>query len=111
VRYGTAGTTADAAINAVTLGAAQTSGTSIPFEVSYLITVRTTGTGATCDGYAVLVNQGTTGISTTATEVIRGSASTFNTQTALTYITVSYASGNASTASTFQDAVIELPVN
>lgn len=107
VRYGTNGTTADGVLQAFTLGAAQTSGTSIPFTAHIIITIKTTGASATSDGGLDLINQGTTGISTTATEVIRGSATNINTTTAATYLTVSYISGNANTTTTFQDAVIK----
>jgi len=108
VRYGTAGTTSDGLLESFTLGAAQTSGTTIPFVIRIYITIRTTGSSATADGVLELVNQGTTGISTTATQVIRGSNTTINTTTASTFLTVSYQSGNASTASTFQDAAIKI---
>jgi hypothetical protein len=107
LRYGTNGTTADAACEAWTLGAAQTSGTTIPFTIECVVTIRTTGASATADGGLTLVNSGTTGLSTTATQVVRGTNTTINTATASTFWTVSYISGNASTACTFQQAVIE----
>lgn len=108
IRYGTTGTTSDGLLQSFTLGAAQTSGTSIPFKIKILITIRTSGASATSDGELELINQGTTGISTTATQVIRGTATNINTTTALTFLEADYQSGNASTATTFQDAVIKI---
>ena len=106
VRYGTAGTTSDGALQAFTLAAAATSGTAVPFTIRLTITIRTTGASATSDGELTLVNNGTTGLSTTATQIVRGSATNINTTTATTFLTVSYISGNASTTTTFQDAAI-----
>lgn len=106
VRYGTLGTTSDGLLQSFTLDGAQTSGTNIPFMIRIIITIKTTGASATSDGGLELINQGTTGLSTTATQVKRGTATNINTTTNATFFTVSYQSGNANTTSTFQDAVI-----
>ena len=108
VRYGTAGTTSDGVMQSFTLAAAAVSGTAVPFTARMIITVRTNGASATSFGGLDLVNNGTTGLSTTATQVVSGSASTIATATAATFFTVTYISGNASTATTFQDGVLTI---
>ena len=108
VRYGTAATVADGVMEAFTLAAAPTTGTAIPFTIKLIVTVRTTGGAATADGGLTLVNSGVTGLSATATQVVRGVNTTINTAIAATFFTVSYISGNAGTTTTFQDAVITI---
>jgi hypothetical protein len=108
VRYGTNGTTADGILESFTLAAAATTGTAIPFTARISIIIRTTGASATADGELDLVNNGITGISTTATQVVRGANTTISTATASTFLTLTYISGNASTTTTFQDAAIKI---
>ncbi len=108
VRIGTNGTTSDGLMQQAVTANSATSGTTIPFEVTFVVTVRTTGASATSDGYIKLVNQGTTGISTTATQIVRGTATNVNTTTANNIISVTYKSAASTTTTTFQDAFIEL---
>lgn len=108
VRYGTAATVADGLIEQFTLDAATGSGIAVPFTMRIVITIRTTGASATADGGLDLINSGTTGLSATETQVKRGGNTAINTTTAATFFTVSYISGNALTATTFQDAVISI---
>jgi len=107
VRYGTAGTTADTAIATCTIAAA-TSGSAVPFYLDLVLTVRTVGASGTLYGVGSLVNQGTTGIYTLATGVfILAGALVMNT-TATGYLNLSYNSGNASTAATFQNVITKV---
>lgn len=107
VKFGTNGTTADGTILSATTAAAQTSGTNIAFTVIIEATVRTVGASATIAGTFTLINQGTTGISTTATQVIAMTASAFD-STVASYISVSYVSAASTTTSTFQNGIVEL---
>lgn len=104
-RFGTAGTTADTSLwTAVVASAA--SGTTVPFQVVVTFTVRTIGASGTIAGTAVVLNQGTTGISTLTLNAIPLTVSAINT-TATSYLTISYQSAAATTTSTFQNGIIE----
>lgn len=111
IRIGTNGTTADTLVLTVTLATSATSGTNIPFRVMIAMTVRQTGssTSASAAGQISLVNQGTTGISTTATQVASMTATGFST-TIANYITVSYQRGGsgATTPMTVQNCIVEM---
>lgn len=104
-RIGTAGTTSDgAAASGVVASAA--SGTGVPFRVVIEFTVRTLGASGTIAGTLSIINEGTTGIATTATKVVALSVNTINT-TVSNYLSVTYVSAATTTTSTFQNAFIE----
>lgn len=105
---GTAGTTSDTKFCSTPIAAAQTSGTTIPFTVVVEVTVRTVGTAATGFGMLTLVNQGTTGISTTASQVITSTMATWDTTVEGTILSASWFSAANTTTSTFQEAFIQL---
>jgi hypothetical protein len=106
IRAGTLGTTGDASVAAPTVTSA-TSGTAIPFKVVLEFTVRTTGSGGTAAGSMEVINQGTTGLSTLATNVVPFTSSTLATTTA-TKLSITYKSSGASCTCTFQTATIEV---
>lgn len=110
VRLGTAGTTADALILTGQPGtAAATSGTAVPFRAEILLTVRTAGASATCVGKLTLLNNGITGITSSASpQVIVLTPSTFNTTTASLILSATYTSAAVTTTCTFNQAEIEL---
>ena len=107
VRIGTAGTTSDGVIFTAVTGAAQTSGTAIPFSADAWITVRTTGASASIHGVFNLLNSGTTGIATVVSQTILPTFATFNSTTANLIIDATYQSAASTTTSTFQNAFIE----
>jgi len=111
VRIGTAGSTADGVIATFVTGAAQTSGTTIPFHGEIMLTVRTIGASATITGDMTLLNSGTTGIATVTTQVISPTAASFNSTTAAMFIDVTYQSAATTTTSTFNQAAIKLDYN
>ena len=106
VRFGGAGTTADTAIGSATTAAAATSGTAIPFTAVIVFTVRTVGASGTIAGTLTLTNQGTTGIATTASQVIALTVAAPDTSVDR-WLSVSYQSAATTTTSTFQNGVIE----
>jgi hypothetical protein len=108
IRIGTGGTTADTLVFTAATAAAATTGTSIPFHAELTLTVRTTGASATASGYLTLINQGVTGISTTATQVIKATMTTFNSTTASNIVDITYKSAATTTTSTFNNAFIEV---
>lgn len=108
LRYGTAATTSDGLCEAFTLGTSPTTGTSIAFFIDFYVTIRTTGPSATAQGILRLVNQGITGLSTTATQAIAGVNTTINTTTATTFFTVSFKSGSANCSATFTTMYAEI---
>lgn len=107
VRFGPYAGGSDTLMLTAATAAAATSGTSIPFSVLIVFTVRTIGVSGTVAGSLVLINGGTTGISTVVTQVIAMTAAAINT-TVASYITFQYNSAAATTTSTFTNAVIEL---
>ena len=107
VRIGTNGSTADGLMASAATGAAQTSGTTINFTAEMLLTIRTTGSSATCHGTFMLWNSGTTGIATVVSQTILPTFTTFNTTTANNIISATYKSAASTTTSTFQNAFIE----
>lgn len=107
IRIGTAGTTADGIVMSITTAAAAVSGTNVAFSGEIDMTIRTIGASATAFGYLTLFNQGTTGISTTSTQVIQGTMTAFNSTTA-NFVSLTYQSAAATTTSTFQVAQIEV---
>jgi hypothetical protein len=108
VRLGTAGTTSDAAVAVITPTAA-TTGTSVPFQASFLVTIRTTGSGTgTTAGSGWLNNNGTTGISAAADVVSTLTTTSALNTTVQNTISVTYSSAATTTTSTFQLAAIEI---
>lgn len=104
-KIGSNASTADANAFTVTWTAAA-SGTNIPFKLELLMTVRTLGTTANITLTGCLINNGTTGVYTQATQVIAPQNSTFN-STAGNWFGVSLLTSTASTALTIQNAVME----
>lgn len=107
IRFGANGTTADTAILTATTGVAATSGTNIAFAVIIEWIVRTIGASGTVSGTCTLINQGTTGISAAATQVIAMTVAAINT-TVASFYTVTYQSAAVTTTSTFQNVANEL---
>lgn len=107
VRIGTAGTSADA-IAAVVTPTAAASGTSVPFYVEFLVTIRTAGSSGTALGSACLANNGTTGISAAAQVVNQVTATVTVNTTVQNIIQISYVSAATTTTSTFYNAAITL---
>jgi hypothetical protein len=109
VRFGALNTKADALICTVSLTSAS-SGTAIPFHLKIHLTVRTIGAAGTIYGWFELLNGdgATTGVYTkvSSSQAVGGIA-TLNT-TASGYLGISYISGHASCACTFQNVVIKV---
>ena len=106
LRFGTAGTTADGQLASFTLAAPATTGTAVPFNIVIDITIRTSGATGTAYATLTLVNQGTTGISTTGTQVVVGSMSTLSTLLNKAILSLTYISGHINNTATFQTAAI-----
>lgn len=107
IRMGTAGTTGDAVIMTFVLAASAASGTAVPFSINIIVVCRTAGASATFYGFLQLVNQGTTGISATATQVVVGTAATGSTITS-NYLTCTCQTAAATTTNTFQIVASEV---
>jgi hypothetical protein len=105
VRMGVNGSTADGIVASFTTTAA-TSGTAIPFEMEFILTIRTLGSTGTIAGMGSLSNNGVTGISSTAAVVGGVTSSTLNT-TVSEKISLSYVSAATTTTTTFQLVLIE----
>ena len=107
IRYGSGNVVGDTSVATCSF-TAQTSGTAIPFCLTINMTIRTIGGSGTVYGTGSLVNQGTTGVYTLATGnfVLAGSLAIATNATG--YLGLSYISGNASTACTFQNVITEL---
>src|SRR5207302_1293337 len=100
VRFGTAGTTGDAAVAtaAVTSAAA---GAAIVFKAEIVLVVTALGATGAVAGNLTVYNTGITGISTNnVTSVALTPTSTLNTQVT-SYLTVTYKSAATTTTSTF----------
>lgn len=107
VRLGTSGTSADA-ITAVITPSAATSGTAVPFQATFIISIRTTGTSGTAGGNGFLVNNNQTGISSLGIAVGTPTSGVVVNTTVANTIQVSYQSSAATTTSIFQIAEIEV---
>ncbi|MEI6852800.1 MAG: hypothetical protein WCL06_08160 [Bacteroidota bacterium] len=107
VRIGTTGTNTDAIASLVAPTAANT-GTNIPFSVTELVTVRTTGATGTALGSGCLNNQGVTGVSNAVATVGQTTTAITVNTTVQNYITLFYQSAAATTTSTFYNATIEV---
>jgi hypothetical protein len=107
LRLGTAGTVSDGTIATGTVTAAA-SGTTIPFKVSYELTVRTIGTAGTGFATFTVENTGVTGVAAVNTTVVNATMSAFNTQTSGNILSATYKSAATTTTSTFQQAFIEV---
>jgi hypothetical protein len=108
LRLGTAGTVSDPVVSVITPTSAA-SGTTVPFKIEMLVTIRTTGSGTgTTSGMGVLENNGITGVSATTLVVgANTTTSALNTTVANT-ISLTYSSAATTTTSTFQLATIEI---
>ena len=105
LRYGSAGTTADA--SQCTLATTSGIGSAIPFEVSFYFVVRTATTAAS---HGVLSNSGVTGISDAAIHL--GALGTTTISTILDrFLSVSFAAGAATTAITVEAVEYEVIVS
>ena len=109
VYIGALGTTSDPKVFSAALAVAQTSGTNVVFraEANITITALGAGTSATAVGVLSLINNGTTGISTTVTQMITATMAGFDTTIEGNIISVSYLSAASTTTSTFQQCFIE----
>jgi hypothetical protein len=109
IYIGALGTTSDPKAFSAALAVAQTSGTNVVFraEGNLTITAVGAGTSATCVGTLILLNNGTTGISTTVTQTITATVAGFDTTIEGNIISVSYLSAASTTTSTFQQCFIE----
>lgn len=104
LRMGTAGTTADTSLLSFTTTAA-TTGTSVPFVINGIVTVRTIGAPGTATAFVSITNNGVTGVSNAAT-VVAGAGVTANiTTTGLLYLGLTYSSAAATTTCTFRNAL------
>lgn len=105
-RIGTAGTTSDTQIITIAPTAA-TSGTNIAFNFELIVTSRGSGSSTTFEGSGIVVNSGTTGVSSVTNTVASNSSGTVNT-TVANYINFTYVAAVSTTTSTFYIAVIEI---
>ena len=106
IRFGANGTTADASVATAAVTSAN-AGSAIPFRIVIEFQVQTVGASGTIAGVMQIVNNGTTGISTTATNVVALTASNINT-TANAYISLTYKSAATTTTSTFTYGQVEV---
>jgi hypothetical protein len=113
LRIGTAGTTGDAAVMTVALPISAASGTTVPFEVEGLMTIRTLGAAATVHGTARLHNQNVTsnatasvGISVFQSQVIIPTFANFD-STASNFISLCHVTAATTTTNTIQGALLE----
>lgn len=107
VRLGTAGTTSDSVVQALSTTAV-TSGTAVPFRVEALVTIRTIGSTGTAVANLELLNNGVTGLSGSAVVLAaETTALTINTTVAnylgLSYVTVTH----TTTTCTFSQVTVE----
>jgi hypothetical protein len=113
IRIGTAGTTGDGAVMTITLPASAAAGTTIPFDIEAVMTIRTTGGSASVHGTAVIRNQSvtsnataSTGIMIFATQVIIPTFATFASNVA-NYIEVTHVTAATTTTNTIQGGFLE----
>lgn len=108
VRIGTAQTTGDA-VAAVVTPTSATSGSGVPFRVEFLVTIRSAGSTGTALGSGVLLNNGITGISSSAYPVVSQNTGTVTVDTtAINYVQFWYISANTTTTSTFYNVSFEI---
>jgi hypothetical protein len=109
LRWGTAGTTADAALYASPAQSAATSGTNVAFKVIIEDTIRTTGATGTTYGLISIHNDGVTGLITAANSIKdTGTSSTVDTTLANGKISATFVSSAAGKpVATFKFATIE----
>jgi hypothetical protein len=107
VRFGTAGTTADATVLAATCTAAVT-GTTVPFKFEAIVTIRTIGSTGTVTAGVQIVNNGVTGISSATTPVVVGTGTTLTMNTTVgNFLGLSYKSAATTTTATFNQVIVE----
>jgi len=106
LRFGTVGTTADAAILSPTV-TANAAGTGVPFTMRIVCTFRTNGATGTLMAAAQLDNSSATaGIANASISMtVLTTAATVNT-TVANFLGVSYSTAAATTTSTFYDAIV-----
>lgn len=115
IRFGTAGSTADASCATFTTATSAATGTAIPFMVEILFTVRannvTTGTlvggGVVNNQFLTAQGTATTGISIVQNQVIALAATATLNTTLNGFFTVSYKSAAVTTTATFTAAFLE----
>jgi hypothetical protein len=107
VRLGTAGTVADTSLATITCTAAA-SGAAVPFEAIFYVTIRSIGAGGSAMASGYIVNSGATGISAAGVGGGGSTATAAVNTTIANFVEVSYLSAAATTASTFQMAIVEL---
>lgn len=107
IRAGTLGTTADASVAAITVPAAGTTGTNVPFEIMVQFTVQTLGAAGTAFGSLVYTANAATGLSATNPAVVAFTSATLATTTA-TWLDVTFVSAATTTTATFQNCTIEV---
>jgi hypothetical protein len=106
VRMGTAGTTSDTLVLALSATSA-TSGTSVPFEFEALVTIQALTSSGKAVASARLINNGITGISSVATVVAgAGTQATINTTVAL-FLGLSYVSASSGASVIFNQVTVE----
>lgn len=113
IRIGTAGTTADTAVFTGTIANGAAAGTTIPFEINGLMTIRTVGAAATVHGTMTLINQSVTSNATASTgivifadQVYIPTFAAFN-STVNNYITLTAVTAATTTTHTIQGAVLD----
>lgn len=104
-RMGSAGTTADTALNVLQITSA-TTGTAVPFQIIFYFSVRAIGASGSIFSYATMLNQNASGISPTTETINTGAATTVST-TGTLILGCSFQAAAATSTTTFQHVVIE----
>jgi hypothetical protein len=107
IRIGTTTLTGNIVLaSAAITGAA---GTSIPFDLDFLVTVRTNGAGGTIIGGGTITNNGATGLSNSANPiVIQATATVVVDTTAVKILELTHAPSTTTATPTYQTAMIEV---
>ncbi len=107
IRFGKLNTKADGAIATLTVDA-DAAGTNIPFCIEIDITVRTIDSAGTIYGYGKVTTHGGTGLYAEEVGIIALAGALAMNMNEPGYLNVSYISGHANTATTFQNAIVEV---
>lgn len=109
IRAGTAGTTSDASVMAITTVGSGTSGAATAFKAVFEFNVRTLGASGTAAGSLYLVSHSPTAgiLGAQGWDVQAATSATLATTTA-TFLSITYVTGATTTTSTFQDVSIEV---
>lgn len=105
VRYGTSGNLTDPVKFSFNLTSA-VSGTDIPFKIEIMLNIVTNGSNVFFNENMTLMNFDTTGISTTQFALVNTTSSSLA-PTGSDHLGVSYASGGATTTTTFKTTLVE----